>query len=70
MSHNDWVTCPRDGRRGYFNRKDAKAAARLTDPGASMSAYRCEDLWHVGNLPGGVRQGLTARDDLAPTQEH
>ena len=61
------MTCPEDGRRGYFTRKDAKEVAKAA-PGAHMSAYRCGDLWHVGYLPGNVVEGLTARDDLGPTQ--
>lgn len=65
-----YVTCPGCGKRGYFTRKAAKAAARAFSL-RGLNAYRCalwpEELWHLGHLPDLVRDGKTGRNSLGYT---
>lgn len=56
----DYTWCPTCGKRGYYSRKDGKAALRrfhAADKG--MREYRCPAtpaLWHIGHMPDIVRR--------------
>lgn len=60
------ATCPNCGKRRYYDRRTARAAARRTPGRGRLNAYRCGDFWHLGHLPPGVTAGQDSRDDLAP----
>lgn len=59
-------SCPVCGKVGYGTRSDAKRAARAKHPGDHLSPYRCGNLWHIGHLPPGVRDGIVDRSTLKP----
>lgn len=56
--------CAECGKRSYKSRKDGKTAIRSWHPGQGMSAYPCpviDGFWHIGHLPGVVREGWVSR---------
>jgi hypothetical protein len=57
-------SCPDQdcGKLRYLSRKDARAAARLVDPGDRMSPYPCGSYWHFGHLKAAVLRGDATRD--------
>lgn len=61
-----WIRCPDCGKRGWVEKKAAKAVdRRLHDP--RMSVYRCPynyTYWHVGTLPAPVVAGDIPRSEI------
>lgn len=49
--------CPQCEKWFYPSRKAARRAARALYPHEALRAYRCGDLWHVGNTPLWIKQG-------------
>jgi hypothetical protein len=63
-----WTTCEHCGKRTFLSRKQAKAYARVAFPGdKGLNAYECTlggDGFHIGHLPGVVKQGDEGRDAI------
>lgn len=59
-----YATCPTTGKRCYHTRAEAKRNRKRIPDGSKLSAYRCGNHWHLGRLPGSVREGDYARDLL------
>lgn len=65
-SSRNWASnagyCVDCGKKTYWTRRHARAAARVIDK--SMSAYPCGALWHIGHLPSSIVTGQEARDQF------
>ena len=61
-----WISmCEEHGKHLYPSRDAARRVARQHHP--RKNAYECPDhprLWHVGALPGAVRQGRYSRSEV------
>jgi hypothetical protein len=49
------------GKLRYASRKDARAVARKAHPGEHMSAYECGGYFHIGHIPGAIKNGWVDR---------
>lgn len=56
--------CPACGKVRYRTRKEARAAGRRHLPGVHVSAYECNNFWHIGNLPRPIVEGLDGRQNI------
>lgn len=68
--HNWWIGgCP-TGKRGYLDRRAAKAVARVLPPdgGRRVHVYACTECsnWHVGHIPTSVMRGRVDRSRITP----
>lgn len=54
-------TCPDCGKQRFSSRAEAKRIARQYRS-TRLSAYRCGDYWHLGELPPEIRRGTSSRD--------
>lgn len=64
-----WFTGCETGKRGYYNKKDAKKSLSRIGHGAvegHIGPYKCEKcgFWHNGHLPKSIVNGTDARDDI------
>lgn len=57
-------TCVVCGKRSYASKRTAKRAGRRLYPADHMSPYRCGEVYHIGHLPGPVRNGREGRTEV------
>lgn len=55
--------CDEHGKRRYLSKYAAKTAIKRYHPDGHMSAYRCGDYWHIGNMPPSVSRGMQDRPE-------
>jgi hypothetical protein len=59
-SRGSWTCDACGGKRVYLSRKDARYAAKQANPADPGNAYLCPEnpeWWHIGHLPGWVKNG-------------